>query len=284
MQRVHGAGAMVSAEAAADEVGDLAGVVVAAVNGPRTTVLSGDPAAIAAAVTTLQQRGVACRMLEVPYAFHSPQMEALQQDFAAAIDGLAPMQPIVPIVSTLTGEGAGFDVAYWVRQMREPVRFADAIAALAGGGHDVFVEIGAHPVLGRALNECAAGGTVLASLRRNRSDRDTLLDSVGRLYTLGYDILWEQIYPSGNCVPLPAYPWQHSRYWIEDGAAIPKGLLGARLRSPGLAGDVYESRLNETTVSFAADHRVLGATVLPATAYIELALAASPKRPRCATS
>jgi len=122
------------------------------VNSPAATVLAGEPAALEEIVGRLKARGVTCRVLHVEYAFHSQQMEPCDQEVAKALADLRPRATVIPIISTVTGaaiEGTDLGGSYWARNVREPVRFAQAVQALAGS--EVFLEIGPHPVLSVAI-------------------------------------------------------------------------------------------------------------------------------------
>src|SRR5262249_26220457 len=148
-------------------------VSIAAINGPSTTLLSGETATLNEVILGLQQRGVNCRLLPVNYAFHSPQMEPFRPELVAALDGLTPRRANIPVVSTVAGaatDGTLFDPAYWGRNLREPVRFAQAVDALSRDGYTLFVEVGPHPVLSPQIIHCLAeserDGAAIPSLRR----------------------------------------------------------------------------------------------------------------------
>lgn len=197
---------------------------IAAINSPTSMVLSGEKTALEEVLQTLQQQQIFCRLLPVNYAFHSPQMEPFQGALVHLLQGLNPNRSKIPIISTVTGlaqDDQDFDAAYWGRNIRESVRFADAIAHLVQNKHNLFVEISSHPVLSmnilQCLRHCSQEGTVLPSLRRQEKERVVMLGSLGALYTQGYPIDWSQLYPSGGrCTSLPYYPWQRERYWFED--------------------------------------------------------------------
>jgi myxalamid-type polyketide synthase MxaE and MxaD len=199
-------------------------VAVAAINGPAASVLSGSLSTLEAVAESLSRQGIVCHQLKTPYAFHHPDLAAVAGELQQALEGLRPQSPRLPIASTLTGRlyaSGDFGSGYWAQQMREPVRFADAISCLADIGHEVFVELSPHPVLGGAIKQCMQAGkqnsAVVASLRRNRPDRGAMLSSLGRLYELGYTVAWDGLYPTGGrCIALPSYPWQHKSYWPES--------------------------------------------------------------------
>ncbi len=204
--------------AALDASEDIADqVCIAAVNSPAATVLAGEPAALEEIVGRLKARGVTCRVLHVEYAFHSQQMEPCDQEVANALADLKPRATAIPMISTVTGaaiEGTDLGGAYWARNVREPVRFAQAVQALASS--EVFLEIGPHPVLSVAISQTLDQSTVFASLRRGRDERETLLEALGGLWTLGLPVDWTGVFPDGGkFVRLPSYPFQRQRYWFE---------------------------------------------------------------------
>ena len=192
-------------------------VCVAAVNSPAATVLAGEPAALEDVVGRLKARGVTCRMLHVEYAFHSQQMEPCDREVAEALADLRPRATAIPMISTVTGaviEGTDLGGAYWARNVREPVHFARAVQALAES--EVFLEIGPHPVLSVAISQTLDRAAVFASLRRGRDERETLLEALGGLWTLGLPVDWTGVFPDGGrFVRLPSYPFQRQRYWFE---------------------------------------------------------------------
>ncbi len=228
-----------SAGAAGAERSDR--VWIAAVNSPSAVVVAGAPAALEAAVAALQAKGAVCRRLRVDFPFHGPLMEPTDREVEAGLADLRPAPAALPLISTVTGRaipGEELDGAYWRRNVREPVLFAQAVAALAD--HEVFLEIGPHPVLAVAISQglearsarpaIDAGGrtpAVLASLRRGRDERSTLLEALGALYALGRPVDWHGVHPDGGrLVTLPTYPFQRQRYWFETPAE----------RRPGAAG------------------------------------------------
>ncbi len=301
--RTVGLGAMAAVELSIEEAQSvLAGyedrVSIAVSNGPASTVLSGDPAALAAILDRLQRDDVFCRMVKVDFASHSPQMDPLCADLLQALGGLQPRAETVPIYSTVTGQvshGAQFDAAYWARNMREPVLFSAAAQRLAEDGHDVFLEISPHPILLSAMQQTfvhlGQEAAVLPSMRSEEDERTVLLASLGALYTLGYPLDWNRIHPGGGrCVQLPLYPWRRERYWFEPsagsagtsgGQASPAApgshpVLGRRFKSPHCADThFWETTLDGRSQAHLNDHCIHGVAVLPASSFIEMALAAA---------
>ena len=155
VKRTIGQGAMAAVELSMEEarrvlVGYEDRVSIAASNGPTSTVLSGDPAALEAIVDQLQRQDIFCRMVKVDFASHSPQMDPLRAELLQALEGLEPRPASVPIYSTVTGtvsDGLDFDALYWARNLREPVLFSTAVQQLLEDGHDIFLEISPHPIL-----------------------------------------------------------------------------------------------------------------------------------------
>jgi myxalamid-type polyketide synthase MxaE and MxaD len=271
-------------------------VSIAVSNGPTSTVLSGDPAALEAIVSQLQREDIFCRMVKVDFAAHSPQMDPLRADLERALEGLQPRPASVPIYSTVTGQvgDVSFDPLYWTRNLREPVLFSTAVQQLLEDGHDIFLEISPHPTLLHSIQQevlCAGkAGAVLPSLRREEEEGSVLAGSLGALYTLGHPIEWRRLYPwGGRCVQLPFYPWQRERCWLDEPAqdigdqsqhnlrdGVGKhSLLGRHFESAQAETRFWEGPLDGIALSYLDDHRVEGVAVLPAALYIEMALAAA---------
>jgi acyl transferase domain-containing protein len=300
MQRATGNGKMAAVELSAAETERLLRgyedrLAIAAINSPTSTVVSGEPAALESFLQALQQEqpDVFCKVLPVNYAFHSPQMTPLAAELVQKLRQLQPLPGTIPIFSTVTGQvsnGGDFNAAYWGCNVEQPVRFATAIEELVNAGQTIFLEISPHPVLSGYISQCLSHldkeGTVLPSLRRGQPERATLLSSLGTLYTLGFPVDWQQLYPSRcQVVSLPSYPWQRERYWFErkpkpkpvfsrTGETALHPLLGQRLRS-ALKETLFESELNINLQPFLVGHQVYGMVVLPGAAYLEMALAAT---------
>ncbi len=199
-------------------------LAIAAINSPTSVVLSGETAALEEVLALLQPRNIFVKLLPVNYAFHSPQMEPFQSELVAALQDLKPQPAAIRLLSTVTRQrvqGEELNANHWGRNIREPVRFADAIAQLITEKHTLFVEISPHPILAgyisQGLRELQQEGTILPSLRRQTEERGTMLSALGALYSKGYAVNWQKLYPEGGrCVTLPTYPWQRSRYWVDS--------------------------------------------------------------------
>ncbi|MEX5637330.1 type I polyketide synthase, partial [Parafrankia sp. FMc2] len=229
MQALPAGGAMLAVQAGETEILAAlaeAGVVVdlAAVNGPTAVVLSGDAEAIGAAAELAAARGWRSSRLRTSHAFHSALMEPMLAEFATVVRGLTFQEPTLPVVSTVTGRlvGAGewSDPEYWVRQVREPVRFADAVTALAATGVTRFVEAGPDGVLtamvGQVLPD-AEGSVFVSLLRRDRDETSTALTALAQLHVHGVVVDWARLFDGVevSAIELPTYAFQRQRFWLE---------------------------------------------------------------------
>jgi acyl transferase domain-containing protein len=228
MQKASGFGKMAwvalpAEEAARAIAGRESVLAIAAINDPGSVVLSGETAALDDVVANLTQRGIQSRPLRVNYAFHSPQMTPLAKELEAALGRIKPKRGSIPLYSTVTGaaiDGERLDSSYWARNVREPVHFARAVAAAFGDGNRLFLEVGPHPVLSANLALCFAAekeeGIAAFTLRRNADERRAMLHALGTLYTRGIDPNWKAVQQAEvRYAPLPTYPWQRERYWVE---------------------------------------------------------------------
>ncbi|WP_406403276.1 type I polyketide synthase [Streptomyces uncialis] len=230
-----GRGGMASVPLPVDEVRERiaswdGGLSVAAVNGPSSTVVSGDADAVAELVEQLVQEGIRARRIEVDYASHSAHVEDVREQLLSDLAGIAPVTGSVPFFSTVTGgwlDTASLDASYWFRNLRETVRFGEATRALLGEGFRFFVEPSAHPVLAVAVGESveAAGveAAVLGTLRRGEGGLERLLLALGDAYAQGAPVDWEHLYAGTGArrVELPTYAFQRRRYWLTAPALVP---------------------------------------------------------------
>jgi acyl transferase domain-containing protein/acyl carrier protein len=228
LRRVSGKGTMAVVGLPMDQAQDaLAGledrVSVAVSNSPRSTVLSGDMAAMDTILDRLQARDVFCRRVKVDVASHSPQVDCLTDDLLRSLDGIEPREAKIPIYSTVTAgklEGSALDARYWVNNLRRPVLFSRTLERLVEDKHTIFIELSPHPVLLPSMEETihhlGAVVTAVPSLEREKDEQASLLSSLGRLYTIGYPVNWKRLFPvGGKVVTLPAYPWQKQHYWLD---------------------------------------------------------------------
>jgi len=272
-------------------------VSVAVSNSPRSTVLSGDSEALEELLDTLERQGVFCGWGVADVASHSPQMTALGEELRRELKGLQPKATSIPFYSPLTGlpcAGAELGAEYWVRNLRQKVLFSEAVQRLIREGHELFVELSPHPILSPDVEDwlrvLEKPGLALPSLRRDEAPRAVMLDALAALYSAGHPLDWKQQFPSGGrCVSLPSYPWQRERFWFETGAASGRSRAGAaRASSQGSPGAAllgasweasvppgaryWETQIDVQSFPYLADHRIQGMIVLPAVAYLEMAL------------
>ncbi|MGQ0777110.1 MAG: SDR family NAD(P)-dependent oxidoreductase [Pseudonocardiales bacterium] len=267
-------------------------LVVAGVNSARDVTVAGDAEALAAFGIVLREQGVFFRDLGLNYAFHSPAMDALCDPLMAGLSGLVPASSRIPLISTVTGggvDGGDLDAGYWWRNVRQPVRFWAAVDVLTGAqGCDVLVEIGPHPVLGSYLRRAATDRphpiAIVPTMTRTTAGRGALDTAQAQLLAAGADLDWSVFFPRrGRVIALPAYPWQRERHWNgspewwQEGVAEdpPAGgrhpLLGARQPS---AVPAWLQEIEPAALAWLADHKIGQAVVLPAAAYVDIALAA----------
>ncbi|MFE0427581.1 acyltransferase domain-containing protein, partial [Streptomyces sp. NPDC058953] len=287
-------GAMAAVQASEDEVAaSLAGyegrLEIAAVNGPRAVVVSGDQDAVEEWLPHWRERKTT--RLRVSHAFHSPRMEPMLAEFEKVARRLRYAEPRIPIVSNVSGEVVpDFDAAYWVRHVRRAVRFHDGVRTLYGLGVRRFLELGPDAVLTAMARQCLDGeaGTVfLPTLRAKRSETRTFATFLGRAHLAGASVDWPAYFTGTRRVELPTYAFQRARYWLAPAGASGAGDVAAaglgRVEHPLLVGAtrfgdrdewLFTGRLSTETQPWTKDHVVLGVTIVPGTALVELALAA----------
>ncbi|HEU5229536.1 MAG TPA: type I polyketide synthase, partial [Ktedonobacteraceae bacterium] len=305
--RMSGKGAMavvaLSLEQARLIVSDYQDLVsVAANNGPTSTVLSGDPAALQEILAKLEHDGIFGSLIKVNVASHSPQMDLLYDDLLRLMQAVHPRQGDVSLYSTVTGalvDGNMLNAHYWVNNLRQPVLFLIAIKKLLEDNFDIFVEISPHPILASAVRQTIEQhgmfGFVQASLWRGEDGRAAMLTALGNLYTLGCKINWAALYPAGGRhVSLPNYPWQRQHCWNAhiDRSHLPDLSSALTVRNDGI---LFHPILGKSCVPLAlqpetffwtisiapeifpylSQHCVHDIPVLPCAAYMELSLAAA---------
>ncbi|MBO3679553.1 type I polyketide synthase [Streptomyces sp. NEAU-YJ-81] len=243
MQALPEGGAMVAVEASEEEVApSLAGreaeVSIAAVNGPTSVVIAGDEAAAVEIAERWAEQGRKTRRLRVSHAFHSPRMDAMLADFRKVVEGLSFAPPSIALVSNVTGKSAGADEVcspeYWVRHVREAVRFADGARALEAQGVTTFLEVGPDGVLSAMTRECltaedASASVVVPVLRKDRPEPQALTTALAELHAHGVTVDWEQLFAGRGArkVELPTYAFQRQRYWLEDAGGASGGSAAA---------------------------------------------------------
>ncbi|HEY2240398.1 MAG TPA: type I polyketide synthase, partial [Streptosporangiaceae bacterium] len=271
---------------------------VAAVNSPAATVVAGEPQALEELAARCAAAGVRTRMIAVDYASHTAQVEAIRDEIAETLAGIAPRPAVIPMVSAMTGQpvdGPGLDAGYWYGSLRAPVQFTAALATLAEDGHRAFIEVSPHPVLTGAITETLEGTTrprqrsagptfVTGTLRRDDGGAGRLLTSLAEAYVHGAGVDWATVLPAGQRVGLPTYAFQHQRYWpaarpVSDLssaglAVVGHPLLGAAVELAAEQGFMFTGRLSVAAQPWLADHAVAGLVLVPGTAFVELAIRA----------
>ncbi|MBJ8338366.1 SDR family NAD(P)-dependent oxidoreductase [Antrihabitans sp. YC3-6] len=270
-------GAMLAVEMGEDEVGALpAGVSIAGINSRSSVTVSGPVAGI----EELERRwsGRRTKRLAVSHAFHSALMDPMVAEFAAVAQNLTWNLPRVALVSTVTGrvETELFaDPGYWVRQVREPVRFADGIRAAQAVGGSRFVEVGPDAVLSGVIDADA----VVATQRRGRSQVQTLVRAVTTAHCHGVHVDWARFFAGQGAqrVDLPGYPFQHQRFWLaapQAESTLDHPILDSDVSVAGRGERIFGGRLSVDTHPWIADHVLLGVIVVPGTAFVEMVMRA----------
>ncbi|MEU6824100.1 type I polyketide synthase [Streptomyces atriruber] len=225
-----------SAEQATALIGDdRPGVTIAAVNGPSSTVISGPPEQVAAVVADAEKAGLRARVIDVGYASHNPQIDQLHDLLTERLADIEPASTDVAFYSTVTAERladtTALDTAYWVTNLRQPVRFADTIEALLADGYRLFIEASPHPVLNLGMEETIeradVSATVIPTLRRDHGDATQLARAAAQAFTAGADLDWRRWFPTDptpRTVDLPTYAFQHQHYWLEHSARADRTL------------------------------------------------------------
>ncbi|MFI0976756.1 beta-ketoacyl synthase N-terminal-like domain-containing protein [Streptomyces sp. NPDC021093] len=297
--KLAGSGAMASISLPVDDVRahltGSAGLSIAAVNSPRSVIISGDVHAVEDFVTARTNEGVHARTVAVDYASHSAHVDAIEHELTTSLAGLQPVSAGVPFYSTVTAapiDTTELDPAYWARNLRQTVRFEDTTRQLLHDGHDVFIEISPHPVLNISLQDTLDHHTntpavTLSTLRRDNGGTDRFLTSLSEAHLHGVNVDWHTTlaHHTPQRIELPTYPFQHDHYWLGKGSrrpdvdaagqeAINHILANALVELAQTDGLLLTGCLSESTHPWIADHMVGGVTVLPASAFLELAFRA----------
>ncbi|MFD0344432.1 type I polyketide synthase [Streptomyces sp. NPDC127117] len=284
-------------------------VEIAAVNGPASVVVSGDEAAVEEVAAYFRDRGRSATRLRVGHAFHSARMEPALADFANVVRGLSFAAPRLALITAVQGRAATDEELctpeFWVDHVRRPVRFADSVAYLGDRGAAHYVELGPDGVLTGLVRDCLAppgpdpadpdtgeaesgkrgpAPLVLPTLRRTRPEADALLDTLAALHAHGAPVDWEAAFAGrgGRRVALPTYPFQRRRYWLESDPGHPPAeapaagathpFLRSVTRTADDGGVLLSGLLSVHDQPWLADHEVAGEILLPATAFVEMAL------------
>ncbi|KCN43185.1 polyketide synthase Pks7 [Mycobacterium tuberculosis BTB05-660] len=302
--RLGGAGGMVSlacgqpqAEKLASQWGDR--LNIAAVNGVSSVVLAGETDAVTELMQRCEAEGIRARRIDVDYASHSAQVDAIREELIAALRGIEPRTSTVAFFSTVTGElmdTAGVNAEYWYRSIRQPVQFERAVRNAFDGGYRVFVESSPHPVLIAGIEEtlvdCDRGATgepiVIPTLGRDDGGVGRFWLSAGQAHVAGVGVDWRAAFADlgGRRVELPTYAFARQRFWLDGLGAVggdlggvglvgaEHGLLAAVVQRPDSGGVVLTGRISVVAAPWLADHAVGPVVLFPGTGFVELALRA----------
>ncbi|HEY2061744.1 MAG TPA: SDR family NAD(P)-dependent oxidoreductase [Amycolatopsis sp.] len=286
MQAAPEGGAMIAVEATEAElsaaIAELGGGVdIAALNGPASAVLAGDPERAEAVAQLLAGQGRRTKRLRVSHAFHSAHMDGVLAEFERVASEVDWREPRIPVISSVTGASGNLtSPAYWARQIRSAVRFADGVRALAEAGATVFVEIGPSAAVTPAVAE-TLDTTAIALVRGPETEAADWIRGLSAAHAAGAEVDFSAVLPAAPPVALPTYPFEETTYWLApvastgsaalglDPAAHP--LLGADVRLAAAGGAVLTGLLSRESAPFLADHTVAGAVLVPGMAWVELA-------------
>ncbi|MER7826729.1 type I polyketide synthase [Streptomyces sp. NPDC096097] len=238
LEKLSGKGGMVSVSLPVTDVEERIAsfegrIGVAAVNGPASVVVSGEPDALDELLASCEAEGVRARRIAVDYASHSAQVDVLNEDLLRELADIRPTSSSVAFYSTVSGERmdtAGLDAGYWVRNLRERVQFEPVMRLLVGQEYGLFVESSPHPVLTMAMQETqesvVGSGAAVGSLRRGEGGAGRFLTSLAEAYVAGASVDWRQVFAGSGArrVDLPTYAFQHDRYWLKDAVAPGTGV------------------------------------------------------------
>ncbi|MQY25783.1 Phenolphthiocerol synthesis polyketide synthase type I Pks15/1 [Nocardia sp. RB56] len=302
MQALPEGGAMLSVPMSEAEVTPLlAGrsgrIAIAAVNGPATVVVSGDEAAVDEVAAIVAERGHTARRLRVSHAFHSPRMDPILADFAGVCASLTYHRPTIPVVSNVTGELADpqqlCEPDYWVRHVREPVRYLAGIHAARGYGATVFLEAGPGTTLTALTRDGLADDdtdpvTAAPAMDPKREETQSFHAALAAAFVAGTAVDWATALAAGRSehVDLPTYAFQRRRFWLDTPVGtgdlsaaglrtLGHPLLAATIPLAAGAGVVATGRLSVAAQPWLADHAMAGTVLVPGTALIEMALRAA---------
>ncbi|MFE3831039.1 acyltransferase domain-containing protein, partial [Streptomyces sp. NPDC059092] len=282
-----GKGAMASLALPAEKARTLLthNVEIAAINGPNSVVISGEPHAVHHIVTTCQTNGTQARTLPVDYASHTTQVDTITHHIQQAAAHIHPTTQPETFYSTITGQPtdtATLTTDYWINNLRQPVLLHPTIQNLTQQGHHTYLEISPHPVLTTHIQDTTPHALTHGTLRRNHNDITPLLTAMATLHVHGTPINWTTLHTHTNphTTNLPTYPFQHKHYWLETTGAGDAAALGQDTADHPLLRAVIDTpdgsllltgRLSQRTHPWLTDHRVRDTVLLPGTAMLEMA-------------
>lgn len=290
MQRTVGQGKMLAAGVSADEAKLLLQgyedvISIAAINSATSVTLAGEPKALQEVAFLLEKDGLFNRFLRLEVAYHSYQMTPLRDEFVEALADFELREPHLPLYSTVTGQkitSAVQETDYWWQNAQQAVQLHCTLQTMIEDGWDTFIEVGPQPVLAASIQETLRDknieGLVVPTLRRGQAERETMLTSLGTLYTYGYEPAWSKLYPKATLVTLPQYQWNRESLWVENELSrldrigdVQHPILQTKLASPQ---PVWEGKLSDFYLDYLNHHKIEGNPIFPAAGYIEAGLAA----------
>ncbi|MHA7651631.1 type I polyketide synthase [Mycobacterium sp. ML4] len=292
-----GPGGMVSIACSAERAGELLApfgnrIGVAAVNGPAAVVVSGEVAALEELVAVCTGLELRVRRIDVDYASHSVEVEAIRGELTEILAGIEPSSSRIAFFSTVTGnrmDTAGLDAGYWYRNIRQTVHLDRAVRSACEHGYRVFIESSPHPALIAGIEgtagDCDIEPVVVPTLGRDDGGPQRFLASAATAFTAGVPVSWRGVLDGAGFVELPTYAFDRRRFWLSgDGvgadasglglAASDHPLLRAVVELPDSGGVVLTGRLSPSAQGWLADHAVSGTVVFPGTGFVELAIRA----------
>ena len=299
--KTRGAGRMAAAAMSASDMGELLNdmglsdvVTIAGINSPKSVTISGQLDALQNINDIFSEREIFYRILDLDYAFHSSAMDPVKNDIVSSLKDISLNQSVRKFYSTVTGDELDYlelGADYWWDNIRKPVLFSSGMNQLLDDGYQIFLEVGPHPVLRSYINECGRekeqAVLALSTSKRQGETKVALYNVLYQCYLLGCSLNDKKVYPDQyHAVDLPHYPWQREKHWYtltaEGGDLVNRHrdhpLLGYRLKDHDAC---WENQVDTKLLSYLADHVVDGGAVMPAAAYIEMALAASAENFGC---
>ncbi|WP_433571225.1 type I polyketide synthase [Streptomyces sp. CA-251247] len=297
LRKVAGNGAMIMVDRPFDEVRDTIGtddspcdtigtdgsLCAAIAASPTSTVVAGDITAVDEAAEQWAALGWTVRRVDSDVAFHSSHMDEISADLAVAVADIEAKAADVPLYLTALDDPRSTrrqDATYWAANLRNPVRFVDAVQAAVEDGHRTFLEISAHPVVSHSVTETTAnvpGALVVPTLRRNKTERTTLLTSLARLHCANVPVDWSVLQPAGHRADLPTTAWQHERHWV-DARGLTESpvdtLLGTETAVHASRLRIWQTTLDLRTRPYPRRHPVLGTEIVPAAVLVNTFLSA----------
>ncbi len=253
---------------------------------PQQTVIAGPPEQVDAVIAVVDAQGRLARRIEVDVASHHPTIDPILPELRSALADLAPVVPKIPLISTVgqtNGAAPAFDADYWVANLRNPVRFSQAVAT-AAENHATFIEVSPHPLLTHAiggnLESARPRGDVQVAATLNRDNPETLTFHTYLATVRPPSAAMAQTASSAkNLADIPPTPWLHTNYWAAPSSANRQSasahpLLGMHVEMPSGRDHVWQADVGTDFIPWLADHKVHGQPVMPATGFAEMALAA----------